>query len=194
MSKLQPPPPGKLVFGLIYRESIPARSCWEELEQLWGPWDYISAATAFRFTGYYEKEMGASLFRRWGCSRRLVPQDQLAAVKLKTNELETRWEVKGQRQVNVDPGILSAERLVLATGKNYIHRIYLGSGVYGDLTLIYSQGSYRPLPWTYPDYQVPETIAMFNIIRKRYQMQIAATRNETAIGERRTKTGTPREF
>ena len=165
-----------MIFGLIYRESIPARCCWEELERLWGPWDYISAATAFRFTGYYEKEMGASLFRRWGCSRRLVPQDQLAAVKLKTNELETRWEVKGQRPVNVDPGILSAERLVLATGKNYIHRIYLGSGVYGDLTLIYSKGSYRPLPWTYPDYQVPETVAMFNIIRKRYQMQIQ-TRN-----------------
>ena len=182
-----------MIFGLIYRESTPARSCWEELERLGGPWDYISAVTAFRFTGYYEKEMGASLFRRWGCSRRLVPQDQLAAIKLKTNELETRWEVEGQRQVNVDPGILSAERLVLATGKNYIHRIYLGSGVYGDLTLIYSKGSYRPLPWTYPDYQVPETIAMFNILRKRYQMQIAATRNEAAIGERRTKIGTPLE-
>ena len=172
MSKPQPPPPGKLIFGLIYRESTSARSCWEELELLGGPWDFISAVTAFHFTGYYEKEMGTSLFRRWGCSRRLVSQDQLAAIKLKTNELETRWEVEGRRRVNVDPGILSAERLVLATGKNYIHRIYLGSGVYGDLTLIYSKGSYRPLPWTYPDYQVPETIAMFNILRKRYRMQL----------------------
>ena len=172
MSKPQLPPPGKLIFGLIYRESTLARSCWEELELLGGGWDYISAATAFRFTGYYDKEMGPSLFRRWGCSRCLVPQDQLAAIKLKTNELEARWEVEGQRQVNVDPGILSVERLVLATGKNFIHRIYLGSGVYGDLALIYSKGSYRPLPWTYPDYQVPETIAMFNILRKRYQMQL----------------------
>jgi len=176
-----------LVFGLIYRESTTVRDCWEELERLGGAWDYISAVTAFRFTGYYEKEMGTSLFRRWGCSRRLVPQDQLATIKLKTNELEARWEVNGQRQVNVDPGILSAERLVLATGKNFIHRIYLGSGVYGDLTLIYSKGSYRPLPWTYPDYQVPETIAMFNILRKRYQMQIAAESDEAAIRERRTQ-------
>ena len=136
---------------------------------------------------------------RWGlpcfdggdAARRLVPQDQLAVIKLNANELETRWGVEGKRQVNVDPGILSAERLVLATGKNYIHRIYLGSGVYGDLTLIYSKGSYRPLSWTYPDYQVPETIAMFNILRKRYQMQIAAMRAEVAIGERRTKIGPP---
>jgi len=172
LSKPQPPPPGKLIFGLIYRESTLARSCWEELELLGGTWDYISGVTAFRYTGYYEKEMGTDLVRRWGCSRGLVPQDQLAAVKLKTNELETRWKVEGRRQVNVDPGILSAERLVLATGKNFIHRIYLGSGVYGDLTLIYSKGSYRPLPWTYPDYQVPETIAMFNILRKRYRMQL----------------------
>ena len=141
--------------------------------------------------------------RKWGLPcfdggdavERLVPQDQLAAIKLKTNELETRWEVEGQRQVNVDPGILSAERLVLATGKNYIHRIYLGSGVYGDLTLIYSQGSYRPLPWTYPDYQVPETIAMFNIHPETIpNADRCDKRNETAIGERRTKIGTPLEF
>jgi hypothetical protein len=183
LSKPQPPPPGKLIFGLIYRESTLVRSCWEALELLAGPWDYISAVTAFAFTGYYEKEMGAPLFRRWGCSQRLVPQDQLPAIKWKTNELEGRWLVEGRRQINVDPGILSAERLVLATGKNFIHRIYLGSGVYGDLTLIYSKGSYRPLAWTYPDYQTPETIGMFNILRGRYRMQIASLGIESTTAE-----------
>jgi hypothetical protein len=179
VSKPQPPPPGKLIFGLIYRESTLARSCWEALERLAGPWDYISAVTAFCFTDYYEQEMGAPLLRRWGCSRSLVPQDQLAAIKLKTNELESRWLVAGRRQINVDPGILSAERLVLATGKNFSHRIYLGFGVFGDLTLIYSKGSYRPLAWTYPDYQTPEAIAMFNILRSRYRMQIASLNFES---------------
>jgi hypothetical protein len=183
VSKPQTPPPGKLIFGLIYREATLARSCWEALELLAGPWDYISAVTAFAFTGYYEKEMGAPLFRRWGCSQRLVSQDQLPAIKLKTNELESRWLLGGRRQINVDPGILSAERLVLATGKNFIHRIYLGSGVFGDLTLIYSKGSYRPLDWTYPDYRTPETIAMFNILRSRYRRQIAAPGLEPTSGE-----------
>ena len=187
MSKPQTPPPAKLVFGLIYRESTPARACWEALERRWGPWDYLSAVTAFHFTSYYEKEMGAPLFRRWGSSQRLVPPDQLPAIKWKTNELETRWQVEGRRQINVDPGILSAERLVLATGKNYIHRIYLGSGVYGDLTLIYSQGVFRPLPWTYPDYQTPDALAMFTILRQRYQMQIAALRDEGASGDGQTR-------
>ncbi len=64
----------------------------------------------------------------------------------------------GKRQVNLDPGILSEERLILATGKNYTHRIYLRNGIYGDLTLIYGKGSYRTLPWTYPDYSDPRLI------------------------------------
>ena len=58
----------------------------------------------------------------------------------------------GKRSVNIDPGYLLYERFVLATGKNYSHRIYVGQGIYADLTLIFQKGAYRPLPWTYPDY------------------------------------------
>jgi hypothetical protein len=75
--------------------------------------------------------------------------------------------------LNIDPGLLSAERLVLATGKNYSHRIYLGQGIFGDLTLIYERGSFRPLAWTYPDYRQEEAIWMFNKIRERYLREIA---------------------
>ena len=70
--------------------------------------------------------------------------------------------------MNLDPGLITAERLVLATGKNYSHRIYLGKGIFADLTLVFFKGTYRPLPWTYPDYQDPRTIGMFNKIREKY--------------------------
>ena len=72
------------------------------------------------------------------------------------------------RQVNIDPGFLLMERLVLATGKNFAHRIYIGKCIYADLTLIYQKNGYQPLPWTYPDY-AHESIRNFLIlVRNKY--------------------------
>jgi hypothetical protein len=158
--------------GLINREAGAAASCWRELEDRCGPLDFLSPVRPFDYTAYYEKEMGAPLFRRWGTFGRLLAPDGLAAMKLLTNGMEDRRRIAGKRTVNLDPGLLSAERLVLATGKDYSHRIYLGRGIFGDLTLIYSQGSFQPLPWTYPDYRDPDTVALFNILRERYLLQL----------------------
>ena len=67
------------------------------------------------------------------------------------------------------------ERLILATGKNYTHRIYLGQGIYADLTLIYQRGTFQPLEWTYRDYSDPEMIDCFNRLREGYKNQIRET-------------------
>ena len=172
MSNPQAPQPAKLIFGLIYADKGMAQACWEELEAGYGTLDFLSAVVPFDYTGYYEQEMGIPLFRRWGTLARLIPPDQLVAVKLNAYVLENQWAVDGKRRINLDPGLLSAERLVLATGKNYTHRLYLGRGIYGDLTLIFSRGTFQPLPWTYPDYRDPEAIDMFNRLRERYLLQL----------------------
>jgi hypothetical protein len=169
-----------LVVGQIYREPAAAESCWRELEERFGPLDFLSPVRPFDFTAYYERELGASLLRRWGTFARLLAPDGLTAVKLATNALEDRLRAGDKRTVNLDPGLLSAERLVLATGKNYVHRLYLGRGIFGDLTLIYARGSFQPLPWTYPDYQDPEAIGMFNRLRERYLLQLRRERGGVA--------------
>jgi len=61
---------------------------------------------------------------------------------------------------------------VLATTKNYAHRIYLGGGIYAEVTLRYQGGTFRPWPWTYPDYASPPLIAIFNHIRQLYVRQL----------------------
>ncbi|MBW1804141.1 MAG: DUF4416 family protein [Deltaproteobacteria bacterium] len=88
------------------------------------------------------------------------------------NALEQHYLVRGKRRVNIDPGYISMERLVLATGKNYTHRIYLAGGIYADLTLVFHKGSFKPLEWTYKDYATPEVIGFFNALRDRYKNQI----------------------
>ena len=143
-----------------------------DMEGLFGPTDWISPAFFFDRTKYYEKEMGWPLHRRFISFKTLVRPQDIVEIKWKTNDLERRESQGGKRKINIDPGYVALERLVLATGKNYTHRIYLSDGIYADLTLIYQRGSFSPLAWTYRDYGDPEIIDYFNEIRERYKRQI----------------------
>ena len=126
----------------------------------------------FDRTRYYEKEMGSNLVRLFAAFRELVEMDRLPLIKLRSNEIEKQFAVEGCRRVNLDPGYLTAERIVLATGKNFTHRIYLGQGIYADLTLLFHRKSFRALPWTYPDYSDPEIIGYMNNLRRDYMAQL----------------------
>jgi hypothetical protein len=144
----------------------------KKLEKIWGPMDWVSPLFLFDRTQYYAKEMGWPLHRRFMAFRDLIRPDEIVDIKLAANKLENQYRRNEKRQINIDPGYISLERLVLATGKNYTHRIYLSKGIYADLTLIFHKGSFRPLEWTYRDYADPETINYFNIERERYKSQI----------------------
>jgi len=171
MSELKPPSPVKLIMSIIFHEKNIFLPVIERLTKLFGEIDFISEILPFNHTDYYYEEMGSPLFRRLISFVELIFPDELPAIKIKTNELEKAYMIKGKRQVNIDPGYICAERLVLATGKNYTHRIYLKDGVYADLTLIYQKGNFNPLPWTYPDYASEPLKGLLKLIRKRYLEQ-----------------------
>lgn len=168
MSHTQPPKPAKLVIGLFTRKQERMAAVAADLMKSFGPIDLISTLFPFDFTAYYEKEMGSPLFRRIFVFKSLIGQDDLADIKLKTNAIETQYSADGMRQVNIDPGYLLMERLVLATGKNFSHRIYIGKCIYADLTLIYQKNRYQPLPWTYPDYAHDSIRHFLTHVRNKY--------------------------
>ncbi len=143
-----------------------------QLSDIYGEPDWVSPEMFFDRTRYYEKEMGWPLHRRFLSFKNLIPPEMLVAVKLKTNEIEKTYLKGLKRQINIDPGYISLERLILATGKNYIHRVYLREGIYADLTLIFKRGGFIPLEWSYPDYAHSEMIACFNTIRAQYLEQL----------------------
>ncbi|MFO7713905.1 DUF4416 family protein [Desulfosarcina sp.] len=172
MSLPQTPKPAKLVTGFFVRDKRLAAKIAQALEEQLGPVDMISPWFNFDFTTYYEPEMGAPLIRRVMVFKSLVEQTRLAAVKQMTNALEQTYQRQGRRRVNIDPGYLLAERFVLATGKNFTHRIYIGRGIYADLTLIYQKGSFRALPWTYPDYADGCLIDFLTLVRRKYMQDL----------------------
>jgi len=172
MSQPHEPDPVKLISSLFSPEKEIIDTVVGELSKIIGLVDWISPELLFDRTKYYAREMGWPLHRRFISFSPLVPADHLVEIKLKTNGIEEQYRREGNRLVNIDPGFISPERLILATGKNYVHRVYLSKGIYADLTLIFQKGSFRPVKWTYPDYATPELIGFFNEIRKKYMEQL----------------------
>lgn len=168
MSRPQAPKPAKLVIGLLLNQKSLVTEICADLEDSFGKIEMLSDWMDFNYTDYYAPEMGRPLYRRMLVFKSLIEQQALAGIKVATNEIEKHYAVNGQRQVNIDPGYLLYERFVLATGKNYAHRIYIGEHIYADLTLIYERGTYRPLPWTYPDYADTKMISFLTEVREKY--------------------------
>jgi hypothetical protein len=81
-----------------------------------------------------------------------------------------------RRLLNLDPGYISLGKLVLATTKDYSHRLYLGQGIYGEVTLYYRHGAFHPWEWTYPDYASERYCQLFAAIRSLYVQQLNALR------------------
>lgn len=167
MSLPREAPPVKLMIRFLFSDFTVQLEALKKLEGRFGPMDYLSAPGPFPYTSYYDDEMGAGLQRQTASFVGLLSPAALPDVKLWTNALEQELAQKGKRKVNVDPGILSEERLVVATGKNFTHRIYLREGIYADLTLIYQKGAYQPFPWTYPDYREPDFLHLLGVLRKK---------------------------
>lgn len=158
----------KLISSLFSRERAWIDTGITEMEERFGHVDWVSEVLAFDRTRYYEKEMGWPLYRRFISFMKLIVPESIREIKLLTNEIENAHLDKKNRKINIDPGYLTLERVILATGKNYIHRVPLGKGIYADLTLIFHNGTFKPLSWTYPDYAEEKVIGLFNLLRSRY--------------------------
>ena len=172
MSIPQEPKPAKLVIGLIMKDKTLFEPISVELAAEFGPVDLISHWMAFDYTNYYASEMGSPLFRRVITFNKLIHQEKLTGIKLTTNCIEQSYKNYDRRRVNVDPGYLLHERFVLASGKNFSHRIYIGNGIYADLTLIYRRGRFVTLPWTYPDYADEPMLELLTRIRMKYGVDL----------------------
>ena len=171
MSQPREPYPVKLIIRFLFSDPGAQTQALNALVSDFGSVDFLSAPGAFPYTTYYDDEMGQGVRRQTASFLNLVAPGSLAAIKLRTNEIETDLSLDGKRKVNIDPGLLSLENFILATGKNFTHRIYLRDGIYADLTLIYNKGAYRPLPWTYPDYREPEFLHCLGVLRKKLRLQ-----------------------
>ena len=150
---LQPSTPVALVCAVLADSADTFADAKIGLIKCFGVLHAASETYDFDFTSYYEAEMGAGLRKQLVCFAERIDPAELAAVKAQTMALERTMSREGCRRANIDPGLLSIESLVLATTKYAGHRVCIAPQLYAEVTLLYQRGCYRPLEWTYPDYQ-----------------------------------------
>jgi len=164
--------PVKFLTAITYNNEELLRSSINELEKAQGEIDLKSASFKFNYTRYYEKEMGAGLEKQFFSFKSLGSPEQLIDRKRRALELEKKFSKGGLRQVNIDPAYLELAKLVVASTKNFAHRIYLGRGVYGDLQLRYCHGEFVENEWTYPDYKSEPILQFLEKTRNTYFNQL----------------------
>jgi len=172
MGKIKKKPCVKLFMGILYADEVCREHCYRIIVKKLGEIDSLSNPVAFRYTDYYEEEMGKSLWRQYITFQKLVEADCLAEIKNWTNLVENEFYNEEKRRINLDPGYISLAQVVLATTKDSSHRVYLGRGIYAEVTLFYRSRSFFEWPWTYPDYRDPLHIQYFNRVRQDYLLSL----------------------
>jgi len=175
MGKIKPFLPVKLIFGIIsgFQELIDEIE--EPLTLNYGPIDFRSPFIHFTFTDYYSRQMGENLLRRFISFQKLIEPALLPDIKFRSNHLEEEYALRSlrvKRPINLDPGYLTTTSLILASTKNYAHRIPLQKGIYAQLEYIFKKGEVQNFPWTYPDYCTEVYQQIFLKLRRIYLEQI----------------------
>ncbi len=163
--------PVKMFFGVLYSDEAKFQDALNAIEHRYGSIDYRSEGFPFDKTDYYAPEMGVSIIRLFVSLERLIEPHEIARIKLESNSIEDELSVDGLRKVNLDPGYLDYDKVVLASAKYNGDKIYLDRGIWADLTLRFKHGEFEPYPWSFPDFKTGLYDAVFVQIRNRYKMQ-----------------------
>ena len=156
MGEINRPQDVKLFAAVMFRREFDLGAVVDVLTAAYGRVESFYGPVEFSWSDYYEGEMGAELLKFYVIFEGFVDRTCLPAVKIEANELERRFAGgDGRRVVNIDPGYLAVDKFVLASTKDFFHRLYLGDGIFGEVTLHYRRGCFRFFSWTYTDYQDP---------------------------------------
>lgn len=173
--------PHKLFVAVLYASGVTFEELREVLEGCFGAVDSILEPHPFTHSTYYDQEMGPCLQRALLSFSRIVDPSSMARLKRTTNALERRFarpapsgETGLRRTVNLDPGLLSLSRVMLATTKASAHRVPLCAGYYAEVTLMFRRGRYVPFEWTYPDYRSEPFLDWLLLVRRSYHSQLRA--------------------
>ncbi|MBN2103944.1 DUF4416 family protein [bacterium] len=161
----------KLLCGVLYSDPETLEHAFRRLESVYGPVDYRSTEFPFDLTDYYVSEMGSPIMRLFLSFQKLMHPKSIARIKIETNAIESDIMVNGRRRVNLDPGYMDYDKVVLASAKYNGQKIYLDHGIWADLTLHYTKGHFDPYPWSFPDFKLGLYNEVFLEIRRLYKEQ-----------------------
>jgi hypothetical protein len=176
MWEIKEPKPVKLFIGILASDQQSLEEAVKAIETNFGSLGLVSEVWAFTQTDYYKDQTGNNILRQFVSINELIEPGQIAEIKHQTNKIEQDLAEKLKHQwprpVNLDPGIIEPSKLVLATTKNFSHRIYIGRKMYAEVTLIYDKGKWKAFDYTFPDYKQQLYWDFFSEVRRKLLEQL----------------------
>lgn len=167
MGEIKSPPIAFPIIAIMYTSEKRYLQIVEECENRLG--ELLDSGPIYKvsnFTNYYTEEFGTELNKRLHIFKTPQVLQDFHKTKIWTNNLElSTGDKNNKRVVNIDPGYLEPSKLVLYSTKNFSHRIYIGDGIYAEITMTYEHGKFKFLPWTYPDYLWEENVKFLLKVR-----------------------------
>ncbi len=171
MGVIRTPKPVKLFVGMLSSEPALLDECTALLSATYSAIDHESAVLPWETSDYYREEMGPGVYRKFIFFKELIDPAKLAGIKNSTNALEAQFSEKApsgsRRRINLDPGYVTEAKVVLASTKDYSHRVYIGENMYAEVTLRYSskERSFMAFDHTYLDFRTKTYQDLFNKAR-----------------------------
>ncbi len=181
MWELKNPQPVKLIIGILAANEAALAEAVKAISKSFGAIDLTSDVWPFTQTDYYKDELGSNALRQFVSIENLIDPGNLAQIKHDTNSLEQQLAKKLggvnpalqlPRPVNLDPGFIEPSKLILASTKNFSHRIYIGNKMFAEVTLMYEKGRWRHFEFTFPDYRQSCYQEFLSKVRSRLMEQL----------------------
>ena len=176
MGNIRTPYPVKFFVSVLTSIPTALKTAEERLEACYGPVELKSEPFPFEKTHYYDREMGSPIRRVFLVFPGLISATLLPERKIETNRLEKQIAAEYSevpRPVNLDPGYLDQAKVVLASTKDFSHRLLVSEGIYAEVTLYFQGGEWRSWPWTFPDFRAGQYNAFLSQLRRIYREQLA---------------------
>ena len=169
---IHPFKPVKLFFAVLFKPEKDPENFLPYLERVFSHIDHKSDIFSFDHTDYYTEEMGSSLKRILLSFEKLIQPESLAEIKHLTRVMENHFRVDGKRTLNLDPGYVDYDKIILASAKYGRQKIALENGIYADPTLEFTKHKFSAYPWTFPDFSTELYYKDLLTIRNIYKQQL----------------------
>jgi hypothetical protein len=156
----------KLIVGIIYSDKELFEEVKKVLEEKFSKIE-DSVSYDFNFTKYYEDEMGPNLKKDILIFEQEIKEEQLAEIKSYTNSLEDNYRINNNRKINIDPGYLTKEELILASNKKSNYKAEIGKNIYSHLILRFENSKCVNTTRTYPGYRTEKVQSFLTRIVKK---------------------------